>query len=124
MRTSEMWLRNTGKKTEYLLRILFGAYIAGLLWVTLFSRIGNEYRGFLYPFYSYGEILKGNKRFFFENAGNIVLFIPLGIILKSVGVKSIKRATMIGLASSLFIEISQTFFLLEYLSVMISCIIR
>lgn len=110
MRTSEMWLRNTGKKTEYLLRILFGAYIAGLLWVTLFSRIGNEYRGFLYPFYSYGEILKGNKRFFFENAGNIVLFIPLGIILKSVGVKSIKRATMIGLASSLFIEISQTFF--------------
>ena len=110
MRTSEMWLRNTGKKTEYLLRILFGAYIAGLLWITLFSRIGNEYRGFLYPFYSYGEILKGNKRFFFENAGNIVLFIPLGIILKSVGVKSIKRAIMIGLASSLFIEISQTFF--------------
>ena len=102
-----MRLRNTGKKTEYLLRILF-----------------SEYRGFLYPFCSYGEILKGNKRFFFENAGNIVLFIPLGIILKSVGVKSIKRATMIGLASSLFIEISQTFFLLEYLSVMISCIIQ
>lgn len=105
-----MWLRNTGRKKECLFTVLFGAYIAGVLWITLFSRIGNEYEEFLYPFYSYGEILKGNKRFFFENAGNIVLFIPLGIMLKSVGVKSIKIAIMIGFASSLVIEISQTVF--------------
>lgn len=105
-----MWLRSIYKKREGLFCVLFGTYIAGVLWLTLFSRIGNDYTEFLYPFYSYVEILKGSKRFFLENIGNLVLFMPLGIMLKFVGIKSLKRAAMIGFASSLFIEISQAVF--------------
>ena len=107
-----MWLRNIFKKSKYISYILIGAYIAVVLWITLFSRIGNEYREFLYPFYSYKKILRGNKKFFLENVGNIILFIPFGITMKSFGVKSLKRTILIGFVTSLFIELFQTVFAL------------
>ena len=70
------------KKKDYIFCILFGAYIAAVLWITLLSRIGGGYRGFLLPFHSYVEILKGNRQFLLENIGNVILFIPLGVALK------------------------------------------
>ena len=78
------------KKKDYIFCILFGAYIAAVLWITLFSRIGEGYRGFLLPFHSYVEILKGNRQFLLENIGNVVLFIPLGVALQSIGVRNVK----------------------------------
>ncbi|MDD6966665.1 MAG: VanZ family protein [Firmicutes bacterium] len=97
------------KKKDYIFCILFGAYIAAVLWITLFSRIGDGYRGFLLPFHSYVEILKGNRQFLLENIGNVILFIPLGVALKCSGVRDVKKA---GLLASLLIEILQFTFAL------------
>ena len=45
-----------------------------------------------------------------ENFENIVLFVPLGIILKCVGVKTLKKTTKIGFSISLSIEFLQALF--------------
>lgn len=97
------------KKKDYIFCSLFGAYIAAVLWITLFSRLGTERRSFLLPFHSYVEILKGNRQFLLENIGNMLLFIPLGVALKWSGVKDVKKA---GLLASLLIEILQFTFAL------------
>ena len=100
------------KKKDYIFCILFGAYIAAVLWITLFSRIGDGYRGFLLPFHSYVEIWRGNWKFLIENIGNVVLFIPLGVALKCAGVRDVKRAAIAGLLASLLIEVLQFTFAL------------
>lgn len=97
------------KKKDYIFCSLLGAYIAAVLWITLFSRIGEGYRRFLLPFHSYVEILKGEWRPLLENIGNIALFIPLGVALKWSGVKDVKKA---GLLASLLIEVLQFTFAL------------
>lgn len=97
------------KKKDYIFCSLFGAYIAAVLWITLFSRIGDEYRGYLLPLHSYVEILKGNRQFLLENIGNVVLFIPLGVALKCGGMKDVKKT---GFFASLLIEILQFTFAL------------
>lgn len=97
------------KKKDYIFCSLFGAYIAAVLWITLFSRIGDGHRSFLLPFHSYVEILKGNRQFLLENIGNVVLFIPLGVALKCGGMKDVKKA---GLLASLLIEVLQFTFAL------------
>ena len=97
------------KKKEYIFCFVFGAYIAAVLWITLFSRIGDGYRSFLWPLHSYVEIFRGNRQFLFENIGNVVLFIPLGVALKWSGVKDVKKA---GLLASLLIEVLQFTFAL------------
>lgn len=97
------------KKKDYIFCILFGAYIAAVLWITLFSRLGTERRSILLPFHSYVEILKGEWRPLLENIGNIALFIPLGVTLKWSGVRDVKKA---GLLASLLIEVLQFTFAL------------
>lgn len=84
--------------------------MALVLWITLFSRIGIESRRFLLPFYSYMEILKGNWRFLIENIGNIVLFFPLGVILKCINIGNDKKIFRIDFLLSLYIEIFQLTF--------------
>ena len=97
------------KKKDYIFCFVFGAYIAAVLWITLFNRIGDGYRSFLWPLHSYAEILKGEWRPLLENIGNIALFIPLGVALKWSGVKDVKKA---GLLASLLIEVLQFTFAL------------
>ena len=97
------------KKKDYIFCSLFGAYIAAVLWITLFSRIGDGYRRFLLPLHSYVEIWKGNRQFLLENIGNVVLFIPLGVALKCGGMKDVKKT---GFFASLLIEILQFTFAL------------
>lgn len=97
------------KKKDYIFCILFGAYIAAVLWITLFGRFGDGYRSFLLPFHSYVEILKGNRQFLLENIGNVALFIPLGVALKWSGVKDVKKA---GFLASLIMEVLQLTFAL------------
>ena len=92
------------KKKDYIFCILFGAYIAAVLWITLCSRIGEGHRGFLLPFHSYKLILAGEWRSLLENIGNVILFIPLGVALKCGGMKDVKKA---GLLASLLIEVLQ-----------------
>lgn len=97
------------KKKDYIFCSLFGAYIAAVLWITLFSRIGEGHRGFLLPFHSYVEICKGERRPLLENIGNVVLFIPLGVALGVVKKRDVKKA---GLLASLIIEVLQLTFAL------------
>ena len=97
------------KKKDYIFCSLFRAYIAAVLWITLFSRIGDGYRRFLLPLHSYVEIWKGNRQFLLENIGNVVLFIPLGVALKCGGMKDVKKT---GFFASLLIEILQFTFAL------------
>ena len=97
------------KKKDFIFCILFGAYIAAVLWITLFSRIGDGYRRFLLPLHSYVEILKGEWRPLLKNIGNIALFIPLGVALKCSGVRDVKKA---GFLASLLIEVLQFTFAL------------
>ena len=97
------------KKKDYIFCSLFGAYIAAVVWITLFSRIGDGYRSFLWSLHSYVEICKGEWRPLLENIGNVVLFIPLGVALKWSGVKDVKKA---GLLASLLIEVLQFTFAL------------
>ena len=97
------------KKKDYIFCSLFGAYIAAVLWITLFSRLGTERRSFLLPFRSYVEILKGEWRPLLENIGNVVLFIPPGVTLKWIGVRDMKKA---GFLASLLIEVLQFTFAL------------
>lgn len=97
------------KKKDYIFCSLFGAYIAAVLWITLFSRIGDGYRGFLLPFHSYVEIWKGNRQFLLENIRNVVLFIPLGVALKCSGVRDVKKT---GFLVSFLIEVLQFTFAL------------
>ena len=109
------------KKKDYFFCALFGAYIAAVLWITLFSRIGDGYRRFLFPFHSYVEILKGEWRPLLENIGNIVLFIPLGVALGAVRKWDVKKA---GFLAFLLIEIIQLMFALGTLNVMTSSTIH
>lgn len=97
------------KKKDYIFCSLFGAYIAAVLWITLFGRFGDGYRSFLLPFHSYVEILKGEWKPLLENIGNVVLFIPLGVALKCGGMKDVKKA---GFLASLLIEVLQFTFAL------------
>lgn len=64
------------------------------------------------PFHSYVEVLKGNRQFLFENLGNVVLFIPLGVALSVMNKWDVKRATTVGLMASLLIETIQFTFAL------------
>lgn len=100
------------KKFEYIFAILFGGYIAVVLWVTLFSRLGAGVKSFLLPFYSYTRILKGDWKFLLEDIGNIVLLFPLGIALNQVGIKKVKKIALIGISTSLCIETFQFIFAL------------
>ena len=102
-----MLLKNTSKRIVTLSCILFGAYIAVVLWITLLSRLGDETRLFLFPFHSYVEILKGNWQSLFENICNVVMLVPLGILMKCIGVEKNKTAAVVGFAVSLLIETLQ-----------------
>ncbi|OUP66991.1 hypothetical protein B5F13_01135 [Drancourtella sp. An177] len=105
-----MWLRNTCKK--YYISVLTGVYLAAVLWITLFSRIGSGYRGFLLPFTSYIEVFKGNWHSLEEIIENIILFMPLGMVLGAVKRWGWKGIIVIGLCSSLSIELLQAIFAL------------
>ena len=97
------------KKKEYIFCFLFGAYIAAVLWITLFSRLGTERRNFLLPLYSYKRTVTGEWRPLLENIGNVLLFIPLRVALKWIDVSDVKK---FGFAASLFIEVLQFTFAL------------
>ena len=81
-----------------------------ILWVTLFSRIGTYTRHYYPPFWSYRAILNGDSRALQENIGNIVLFIPVGMVITLFPGCSVKQSLLIGFTLSLIIECCQWFF--------------
>jgi len=83
--------------------------IAGILWVTLLSRLGTDTRNLYPPFWSYRAIANGSAKALFEDFGNVVLFIPIGVIAVVLLHLKIWQAALLGLCFSLFIEGSQWF---------------
>jgi glycopeptide antibiotics resistance protein len=113
-----MWLKTIKKllksiSKERVFCVLFSAYIAAVLWITLFSRNGNGVKGVLFPLQSYVKIMNGNWYALLENTENIVLFIPLGLALGLIiKQKNVILAFFCGLAVSLIIELSQVILVL------------
>lgn len=110
LRILKMWLRNIRKKKEYIFCTFLGLYLGAVFWITLFSRIGSDSRNFLWPLYSYVQVVKGDYWFLLENIANVCLFVPIGVVLKSIEMEDIKGVVIVGGLLSLFVEIIQAVF--------------
>lgn len=65
------------KKKDYIVCILFGVYIAAVLWIKLLSIIGDGYRGFLLPFHLYVEVWKGNWKFSLKETTKLMVYVTV-----------------------------------------------
>lgn len=90
--------------------VVLAALIALVLWITLFSRIGSDARNAYPPFWSYRAIASGSLRILFEVIGNVLLFIPIGIVAALVLHFKLWQTIALGFCLSLLIECSQWFF--------------
>ena len=84
--------------------------LAGVLWVTLFSRLGNRHRKFFPLFFSYRAIASGSFVALADLVANILLFVPVGIFTSLAWRLDVKRTAVFGALLSLLIECSQWFF--------------
>ena len=84
--------------------------VALILWITVFSRIGNESRHFYPPFSSYRAIANGSCRALQEVIGNVVLFLPIGVIAGLILHLNLWQTLAVGFLFSLAIESGQWFF--------------
>lgn len=98
------------KYVPHILIFLLAVAIAAILWLTLFSRLGSESQHFYPPFWSYRAIAQGSRSFIFQNIGNIILFVPIGVIAALFFRQNIKQSILIGFALSLIIECCQWLF--------------
>lgn len=98
------------KYVPHVLIVLLAVGIVVILWLTLFSRLGNYTRHFYPPFSSYTAVKNGSSRALLEIVGNIVLFIPIGVISALFLRLNIKRSLLVGFTISLIIECCQWFF--------------
>ena len=97
-------------KRKYISTVLLGVVVALILWVTILSReklIGTPIS--FRPFQSISSFFKEIRRVQIGNfLGNIILFVPLGVLLPMVtGWKKIWKTMVAGISFSLFIEIIQ-----------------
>lgn len=83
--------------------------IALILWITLFSRLGSDSSHFYPPFWSYRAILNGSEKALLEDIGNVILFIPIGVLIALFFRLDVKRCLLIGFSLSLLIESCQWF---------------
>ena len=81
-----------------------------ILWITLFSRMGSESRHLYPPFWSYRAIINGSGKALYEVVGNIILFIPVGVISGLILHLKLWQTIVISFALSLAIESCQWFF--------------
>ena len=89
---------------------ILAASIALVLWLTILSRLGCYTRHFYLPFSSYKAVFRGSVRALLEIAGNIILFIPVGVMLPLFFRIDLKRSLVLGFTISLIIESCQWFF--------------
>ena len=97
-------------KKEYVVCALFGVYVAAVLWITLFSRIGTYERQFILPFQSIIKTFSGRWTALIQDIENIILFLPMGFFAGGIGIKRVGKVFIIGFCASLFIECSQYIF--------------
>lgn len=93
-----------------LLAVVFGCYIAVLLWLTLLSRINVSERSYYPLFWSYCAIISGDIDALVENIENIILFIPLGFFCSLLFNIKISYFVVVGVITSFVIESLQWVF--------------
>lgn len=77
----------------------------------VFRSVNVETGLYLTPFWSYAAIMNGKEQLILENALNIVVFIPFGILCGFVFYQpSMSKAVIVGFVFSLIIEVSQFLF--------------
>ena len=90
------------KKQKIIRLILLVAYIAFILWITIFSREVGDYRIFKPLFWEL------QVHYWKDTVKNILFFIPLGFLIGG------KRGIIIGLCLTVLVEYSQYIFVLGY----------
>ena len=84
--------------------------ITFILWLTLLSRLGSYTRQFVFPLSSYKAVINGSGKALLEIIGNILLFIPVGMMFSLIFKLNLKRCIILGFAFSLLIECCQWYF--------------
>ena len=104
----------TNQPHKKVLHVVIILALAGMLvlilWLTVFSRLGRESRHFYPPFWSYKAILNGSGKALIEDVGNIILFIPVGLVVGLFFGLKTRHAIFVGLLFSTLIECCQWFF--------------
>lgn len=104
----------TNQPHKKVLHVVIILALAGMLvlvlWLTVFSRLGRESRHFYPPFWSYKAILSGSGKALIEDVGNIILFIPVGLVVGLFFGLKTWHAIFVGLLFSTLIECCQWFF--------------
>ena len=103
---------NKRKNFKTILFLLFLVYIGFIFWITIISREKGVRPLMLTPFWEYAKVVNNDQRVFFirQIVGNIVLFIPLGVMLPLLpNLKNIKciNVTICGFGLSVLIELTQ-----------------
>lgn len=99
------------KKWHNILVIGFIAIsISFILWLTLLSRLGSYTRQFVFPLSSYKAVFNGSGKAFLEILGNIIIFIPVGVMFSLIFKLNLKRCFVMGISLSLLIECCQWYF--------------
>lgn len=102
------------RKRRFICAILLSEYLFLLFCAALLYRKTNSSIGCnLLPFWSYGEIIKGDTTLILENCLNLFSFIPLGLML-SIFDKSYKLTLILGVLISFSIETIQYLFKLVF----------
>ncbi len=107
------------KKAEVAAALL-GVFIGIITWLTVLSRSTIHNSSFAFqPFHSFQNIIHNIKEYGFGGNffGNIILFLPIGILFPVVFNKGLKRTAMFGISLSLLIELSQFIFHKGYFEV-------
>ena len=97
------------KISQAVAAVLFITVVLIILTLTVFGRIPGERQMQIIPFWSYGEILCGNRYVLKQVILNIVLFVPIGIVLPFLLNKkvSLEIALVYGVVFSSIIEVLQ-----------------
>lgn len=90
----------------------FPTYIFMIIVFTVFIRLpNNEYTAYLMPLWSYREIINSrDMALLFENIGNILIFVPVGIMLPMCGYRqksNLKFTLVFGVCFTVFVEFFQ-----------------
>lgn len=98
------------KAVRFAVLVSLSASVFFMLWITLFSRLDTDSRHFFPPFWSYRAIINGSGKALYEVVGNIILFIPIGVIAGLVLHLRLWQTVLVSFALSLTIESCQWFF--------------
>lgn len=101
-------------KSVYANCVLVGFSVSLILWFTLINRYGDSNRGILTPGWTIKSIFAGNTDALIESVENILLFIPLGVFFSRIKKVNFWLCLIVGLVSSIAIEVLQYLLMLGY----------